>query len=89
MEIKPDLILLDIKMETSDAGFLALKEIRATPSISGTIIWAITAQILEFDTFSGFDDYITKPFDFPDLLKKISETLKIAIPEKLSRMMSN
>ena len=29
MEIKPDLILLDIKMETSDARFLALKEIRS------------------------------------------------------------
>ncbi|HOV14581.1 MAG TPA: response regulator [Spirochaetota bacterium] len=87
MEHKPSLVLLDIKMETNDAGFLALKEIRDNPLVSKTVIWAITAQNLESETMEGFDDYIMKPFDLIDLLKKTSSILKIAIPDKLKLKM--
>ncbi len=89
---KPDLVLMDIKMETSDAGLNAVKEIRGSPDIADTQIWAITAKAFEVsDTEenyreicinAGFNDYLVKPFDMIELLVKASKCLKIEIPEK-------
>jgi CheY-like chemotaxis protein len=89
---KPDLVLLDIKMETNEAGLNAVKEIRSNKDISNTTVWAITAKT--FDTSgndedykqiclkAGFNDYIIKPFDMIELLVKVSKCLNIDIPEK-------
>lgn len=85
---KPNLILLDIKMETNDAGFLALKNIRENPTSSGTQIWAITAQTMEVESIDGFDDYIMKPFDLVSLLQKASKFLNIEIPETIKTKMN-
>ena len=82
---KPDLILLDIKMETNDAGLLALKEIREMPELIDSQIWAITAQSYDLESMEVFDDYIMKPFDLIELLKKASKVLKIEIPEKVKK----
>lgn len=88
---KPDLVFMDIRMETNDAGLNAVKIIRENPIIADTQIWAITAQTEteDFDNykekclFAGFNDYIMKPFDMIDLIKKISIFLKVEIPAKI------
>lgn len=82
---KPDLILLDIKMETNDAGLLALNEIRDISDLKEVKIWAITAQTQDALQTNIFDDYIMKPFDIIQLLQKVSESLNIEIPESTQR----
>lgn len=92
---KPDLVLMDIKMETDFAGFDVVKEIRSNHNLSDTKIWAITAHALEaHDTEvsdrekclnAGFDDFISKPFDLVNLIIKTSDLLKIEIPENIRK----
>ncbi|OHD14568.1 MAG: hypothetical protein A2086_07985 [Spirochaetes bacterium GWD1_27_9] len=90
IEEKPSLVLMDINMETNDAGIFALKSIRSTPEVADTQIWALTAKIINSQDTSGikgFDDYIMKPFDLVELLIKASKFLNIEIPEKLKQRM--
>ena len=91
---KPDLVFMDIRMETNDAGLNAVKIIRENPIIDDTQIWAITAQTADLEETenykdkclkAGFDDYITKPFDLIDLLIKVSEFLKVQIPDNMKK----
>lgn len=90
---KPDLVLMDVKMETDYAGLEAACAIRANPAIKNTIIWALTSQAMEaygneesdHDKClkAGCNEYITKPFDQTKLLVSISKLLNIEIPERL------
>jgi CheY-like chemotaxis protein len=91
---KPDLVFMDIRMETNDAGLNAVRIIRENPIIADTQIWAITAQTADMEETenykdkclkAGFDDYITKPFDLIELLVKVSEFLKVKIPENMKK----
>lgn len=75
----PDLILLDIQMETMD-GLETLKEIRALQGGNAIPVIMLTAQndkttILESTKF-GIYDYIVKPFQADDLHERIVRTLK-------------
>lgn len=90
---KPDIVFMDIKMETDYAGLDATRKIRAAESdIKDTQIWALTSQAMEaYDSEdsdqtkclnAGCNEYITKPFDQVDLLQKLSERLNIDIPKK-------
>lgn len=95
---KPNLVLLDIKMETEKAGFDVVKVIRAIPGLTGVQIWAITAHALEAHDSeisdkekclnAGFDDFISKPFDPISLLVKSSKLLEIPIPENIKKKIS-
>jgi len=75
-KIQPDLVLLDINLPENN-GFTICMKIR---SISKTPIIFITgrnASIDELKAFSlGGDDYITKPYDAPVLLARVSSVLK-------------
>lgn len=94
---KPDLVLMDIKMESDDAGLTATRKIRENPKVSGTVIWALTSQAMEaYDNEksdkekcleAGCNEYITKPFDQARLLQNISALLKIPIPERIKKRM--
>lgn len=70
--LKFDLILLDITLPDGN-GFAVCEEIRQI-SIDTRIIF-LTAKDLESDILKGYnmgaDDYVTKPFSLPVLLKKI------------------
>ena len=91
----PDLLLLDIKMETETAGLDAVKVIREDKATEALQIWAITAQAMEAHDLedsdkdkclkAGCNDYISKPFDPIDLLMKVSKYFKIEIPEKVKK----
>ncbi len=92
---KPDLVLMDIKMETDYAGLDATRRIRANPEISKSVIWALTSQAMDaYDSEksdrdkcleAGCDAYITKPFDQVKLLKDISALLNVPIPERVRK----
>ena len=89
---KPDLILMDVKMEREDSGIEAVKAIRSLPEFRDTPIWAVTAQAMEahdgLDSDrdrclkAGFNDYYTKPIRQAVIIPRISDLLGVPIPEK-------
>jgi DNA-binding response OmpR family regulator len=75
---KPDLILLDNNMPVMN-GLEMLTQLRENPELKDTPVIMVTAvceprDIAAASSF-GIVDYITKPFDFAELTKKISEIL--------------
>ena len=74
----PNLILLDIMMPGMD-GYETCRRIRATPALSHTKIIMVSAKALSEERQQGFeagaDDYITKPFENPELVNKVRLTL--------------
>lgn len=76
---KPDLILLDINMPIMD-GHEMLERIRNRPDLKDTPVIMFTAYSDKRDIAKsanlGIADYVTKPFDFPELREKISNALE-------------
>ncbi len=77
--VKPDLILLDIRM-TPKNGFETLREIRDMPDRADIPVIMLTAMedkdsVLEGITL-GISDYILKPFAPNDLLNRIRRVLQ-------------
>ena len=78
-QVKPDLILLDIRM-TPKNGFETLREIRDMKSRADIPVIMLTAMedkntVLEGITL-GIRDYILKPFAPDDLLNRIRRVLE-------------
>lgn len=73
---RPDLVLLDIRMPKVD-GFEICKRIRAMCAVP-IIMMSVSGQ--KSDLLHGFDlgidDYITKPFHFPELIARMQSLLK-------------
>src|SRR3712207_2539412 len=71
-----DLILLDVMMPNLD-GFTACKMIRKTSSVPIIFISALDDERDQLKGYElGCDDYITKPFSFNLLIKKVEAILK-------------
>lgn len=74
---KFDLYLLDVMMPKKD-GFTLAEELRAKKD--NTPIIFLTAREMQEDKLRGFkiggDDYITKPFNFEELIMRIEAILK-------------
>lgn len=95
IENKPDLVLLDIKMETATAGFQVVEAMRRNEETKNIEAWAITAQALQSHDIEdsdrekcisvGFNDYLAKPFDPVDLMVKASVFLSLEIPENVQK----
>ena len=79
-ERKLSLILLDIGLPDQD-GFTALKEIKSWMVQEPTPIWAVSASVFESDIKnglnSGFEKYITKPYDIQKIVKLIKNTVMV------------
>jgi signal transduction histidine kinase/CheY-like chemotaxis protein len=77
-ERRPDLILMDLQMPVLD-GIEATKEIRKQENGTRVPIIAMTADAMlksRDEAFeAGMNDYITKPFNPEELLKKIKKNL--------------
>ena len=78
-QVKPDLILLDIRM-TPKNGFVTLREIRDMKGRADIPVIMLTAMedknsVLEGITL-GIRDYILKPFAPDDLLNRIRRVLE-------------
>lgn len=76
LNTKIDLILLDINLPDGD-GRLFFKEIHAMNPVP---VIFLTARIAEADIIEGFDsggdDYITKPFSMPILIRRIRALIR-------------
>lgn len=76
---KPDLIVLDVRLPTMD-GFEVCRRLRTLPQTSECPILFLTAKALLDDKLTGFkaggDDYLTKPFDFPELVWRARALLR-------------
>jgi len=76
---KPDLIILDVMMPGMD-GFQVCKMIRSNFTINHVPILFLTCKVSVEDTIqglnSGGDDYISKPFDFRELISRIHTLMR-------------
>ena len=81
VELRPDLVLLDVMMPKLD-GFEVAQRLRRDPRTSSSSIIMLTAKALSADKVlglsSGADDYIIKPFDPVELLARVKGTLRRA-----------
>ena len=77
---RPDLILLDLSMPVMD-GREMLERLRKHPDLKDTPVIMLTAlceaQDIAAVSSYGISDYITKPFDFTELMEKIANALEI------------
>lgn len=76
---KPDLILLDTNMPVMN-GYEMLEQLRKNPDLKNIPVIMCTA-LCEAENIArassyGILDYVTKPFDFADLMEKIENILK-------------
>jgi CheY-like chemotaxis protein len=76
---KPDLVLLDINMPIMD-GHEMLERLRSRPDTKNIPVIMLTAYSDRRDISKaadlGIEHYVTKPFDFADLMDKISKALE-------------
>jgi len=88
---RPDLVLMDIRMEREDAGIEAVKVLKKLPELKGTKYWAVTALASEEDKErcleAGFDFYLPKPVDQVKILERFSSEFNIDIPPKVKKRM--
>jgi len=81
VDLRPDLVLLDVMMPKLD-GFEVAQRLRRDPRTSSSSIIMLTAKALSSDKVlglsSGADDYIIKPFDPVELLARVKGTLRRA-----------
>ncbi len=81
IELRPDLVLLDVMMPKLD-GFEVAQRLRRDSRTSSSSIIMLTAKALSSDKVlglsSGADDYIIKPFDPVELLARVKGTLRRA-----------
>jgi twitching motility two-component system response regulator PilH len=74
----PHLIVLDVILPKKN-GFQVCRHLKKTTQTQGVKILMLTSKTQESDRFwglkQGADDYMTKPFEAGDLLKKVDELL--------------
>jgi len=76
----PDVILLDIQMPGID-GYATCRRLKSTPETSGIPVIFMTARTATDDKLRGFEvggvDYVTKPFDAPELVARVRAQIQI------------
>jgi DNA-binding response OmpR family regulator len=76
--VKPDLVLLDLMMPSMD-GYQVCLEIRNNPQTKDIPVMILSAKSQIVDKFKsinvGADDYVVKPFEPTDLLRRVQQNL--------------
>ena len=76
---RPDLVILDLMLPDRD-GWDITRILRSDSSLANTPIVMLTARVEDSDTLIGFelgaDDYITKPFNPPEVVARIKAVLR-------------
>ena len=79
-KIKPALILLDLSMPGMD-GFQTLRRLKESPKLTDTQVIVISASDDTEDKIAGLElgacDYVTKPFNLPELRARMRSALRI------------
>jgi two-component system, OmpR family, response regulator MprA len=79
LRINPDAIILDVMMPGID-GLEVCRRLRSNPTTTNIPILMLTAKDDVRDRITGLrtgaDDYLTKPFDFDELLERIRAILR-------------
>ena len=82
-EARPDLILLDW-MLPGVSGVTFAQELKQNPALADIPLLMVTARAEEEDKVRalnlGADDYVTKPFSFPELTARMRAVLRRATP---------
>ena len=77
-DFEPDLLLLDLIMPEMD-GFAVCESLKRNPATAGIPIVVLTGLSSELSRFagleSGADEYLTKPFNFNEILAKVKDVL--------------
>jgi two-component system sensor histidine kinase/response regulator len=80
-QVQPDLILLDVMMPNGLSGFDVCQRLKSKPATQDIPIIFMTAMTETFNKVKGFDlggvDYVTKPFQYDELLARVNTHLKI------------
>ncbi len=89
-EFEPDLILLDIMMPKL-SGFEVCEELKASPQTRGIMILMVTALNelgdIERAVAAGCDDFLSKPVNKIELLKRVDNMLKLRhVTDELQRL---
>ena len=78
VENMPHLIVLDIILPKKN-GFQVCRQLKTAPHTQDIKILMLTSKTQDSDRFwglkQGADEYMTKPFEANDLLKKVDELL--------------
>ena len=78
-ESKPDMIILDMALPKMD-GYMVVRHLKDNGELRHIPVIALTARVMKGDREkileAGCDDYIAKPIDPENFLKKIDEWLK-------------
>lgn len=89
---EPNLILLDIMMPKL-SGFEVCEALKSSPKTRGIMILMVTALTdlgdIERAVSAGCDDYLSKPVNKAELLKRVDNLLKLqTVTDELSRLRS-
>ncbi|WP_211234461.1 phosphate regulon transcriptional regulator PhoB [Solimonas soli] len=80
---RPDLILMDWMMP-GVSGIELTRELKSQPMTRDIPIIMVTARVEEEDKIRGLnigcDDYVSKPFSYPELIARIQAVLRRATP---------
>jgi CheY-like chemotaxis protein len=87
---QPDLILLDIMMPKL-SGFEVCKAVKDNPATSQIMVLMVTALNepgdIERAVFAGCDDFLSKPINKHELLKRVENMLKLRhVTDELERL---
>jgi two-component system phosphate regulon response regulator PhoB len=82
-EARPDLILMDWMMPGM-SGVEFTRELKSQPGTRDIPVIMVTARAEEEDKVRGLnigcDDYVSKPFSYPELIARIQAVLRRAVP---------
>jgi two-component system, OmpR family, KDP operon response regulator KdpE len=71
---EPDVVVLDLKMPGM-GGLEVLKIVRSSSDLP-VIVVSAAADLAEEALVAGADDFISKPFDVDELVRRIAQTLE-------------
>ena len=87
VELRPDLLVLDVSMPGQD-GFETSRRLRADPRTSHIPVVFLTARTREEDVATGYerggDGYVTKPFEPDELLARVNALVGVGRMREIS-----